>query len=190
VFNPVDVTSTPVGSGTLRFSDKDTGTFDYTVKGIRQTKTITRAILGRVPRCTWGERPNLALTTNYQDLWWAAPPGSESGWGINLNHQGDTVSATWFTYGSDGAPLWLVVTASKTAPGVYTGDLHLTAGARFDAFNPVAVQWTKVGTATLTFADGNNATFAYTVAGVAPSTVKQTKTITRLVFAPPGTACR
>ena len=189
-FTPADVTSTPVGSATLKFRDKDNGTFDYTVNGISQTKTITRAMLGRAPKCVWAELPNLVLATNYQDLWWAAPPGSEPWWGINLNHHGDTVSATWFTYGADGAPLWMAVTAPKTAPGVYTGDVHLTAGARFDAFDPAAVQRTKVGTATFTFADGNNATFAYTVAGVGPGTVTQTKAITRLVFAPPGTACR
>ena len=39
--------------------------------------------------------------------------------------------------------------------------------------------------ATVTFADGNNATFAYTVSGTA-----QTKPITRQVFSPPGTICR
>ena len=35
---------------------------------------------------------------NYTGLWWAAPTGSESGWGIYLAHQGDTIFATWFTY--------------------------------------------------------------------------------------------
>ena len=46
----------------------------------------------------------LALATpassapNYQGLWWNAPPNSESGWGINLTHQGDVIFATWFTY--------------------------------------------------------------------------------------------
>ena len=44
---------------------------------------------------------------------------------------------------------------------------------------------TKVGTATFTFSDGNNATFAYSVDGVS-----QTKPITREVFRSPGTVCR
>ena len=26
---------------------------------------------------------------SHTGMWWASPPGSESGWGINLNHQGD-----------------------------------------------------------------------------------------------------
>ncbi len=50
---------------------------------------------------------------------------------------------------------------------------------------------TKVGTATLTFADGNNAAFDYTVqlAGMA-APVTQSKAITREIFTAPGTACR
>src|SRR5262249_5295456 len=37
-----------------------------------------------------------AASVNYQGLWWAAPAASESGWGINLAHQGDTIFASWF----------------------------------------------------------------------------------------------
>ena len=32
---------------------------------------------------------------NYEGLWWNSPAESESGWGINLAHQGDTIVATW-----------------------------------------------------------------------------------------------
>lgn len=190
-FNPSAVRAIEVGDGALTFTDTNNGTFRYTVNGITQTKTLVRQTFGPVPVCTWGAQTNLALATNYQDLWWNAPAMSESGWGINLNHQGDTIFATWFTYDLDGSPLWLVVTAHKTGPGIYSGDLYRTAGARFDAFNPANVVSTKVGTATLTFANGNSATFDYMaqVAGM-PSPVTQTKTITREIFAAPGTACQ
>jgi hypothetical protein len=116
-----------------------------------------------VPTCIWSGQPNLALASNYQDLWWGYPAGSEAGWGINFTHQGDTIFATWFTYDHDRDPLWLVVTAPKTAPGVYSGDLYRTTGPSFSAvpFNPSLVMPTKVGVATFTFADGNSATFAY-----------------------------
>ena len=189
-FSPANVTSTPVGSGTLSFSDANNGMFDYTVNGVHQTKAITRQVFGPLPTCTFGGLTNLALATNYQDLWWAAPAASESGWGINLNHEGDTIFATWFTYDLDGTPMWLVVTAPKTGPAVYTGDLYRTAGARFDAFDATRVVPTKVGTATFTFADGNTATFAYSITGVGPNLVTQTKTITREIFAAPGTVCQ
>ena len=45
-----------------------------------------------------GAVQDLALAPNYQGMWWAAPANSESGWGSNFAHQGDTVFATW----SDG----------------------------------------------------------------------------------------
>ena len=82
--------------------------------------------------------------------------------------------------------MWLVVTANKSAPGIYTGTLYRTTGPAFNAvpFNPAAVG-TNVGTATLTFTDGNTASFAYTVNGVS-----QVKTISREIFRPPGTVCQ
>ena len=185
-FSPAQVMATAVGNGTLTFSDPNDGNFAYTVNGIAQNKAITRQVFGPLPSCATASG-NLAAATNYQDLWWAAPAGSESGWGINFTHQGDTIFATWFTYDVDHTPMWLVVTAPKTAPGVYSGTLYRTTGPAFNAvpFNPANVMATAVGMVTLTFTDGNNATFAYTVNGIA-----QMKAITREVFNPPGTVCQ
>jgi hypothetical protein len=186
-FNPMLVTPTQVGTGTLSFSDANNGTFAYTVNGIAQTKNITREVFGPLPTCTFGAQPNLGLATNYQDLWWASPAGSESGWGVNFTHQGDTIFATWFTYDLDHTPMWLVVTAQKTAPGTYAGTLYRTTGPAFNAvpFNPANVVATAVGTATLSFTDGTTGTFAYTVNGIS-----QTKAVTREVFTNPGTVCQ
>jgi hypothetical protein len=186
-FNPAAVTNTAVGNGTLTFSDANDGSFKYTVNGVTQTKTITRQVFGPLPTCTFGTQPNLALATNFQDLWWNAPAGSESGWGINFTQQGNIIFATWFTYDHDGTPLWLSATATNTAPGTYTGTLYRTTGPAFNAtpFNPANVILTAVGTATLIFANGNGATFAYTVNGES-----QVKSITRQVFRAPGTVCQ
>jgi hypothetical protein len=185
-FNPMLVTPTQVGTGTLTFSDGNNGTFAYVVNGISQTKNITHQVFGPLPTCTSGAG-NLAAATNYQDLWWAAPAGSESGWGINFTQEGDTIFATWFTYDLDGTPMWLVVTAPKTAPGTYAGTLYRTTGPAFNAvpFNPASVVPTPVGTATLSFTNGNAGTFAYTVNGVA-----QAKAVTREVFSGAGTTCQ
>jgi len=80
-----------------------------------------------------------------------------------------------------------VVTAPKSSPGVYSGMLFRTTGPALNAvpFNPANVLATQVGTATFSFADGNNANFAYTVNGIA-----QNKAITREVFTNPGTVCQ
>jgi hypothetical protein len=189
-FPPGATIPAAVGSATLTFTDANNGTFAYTVNGIPQVKPITREAFGPLPTCTFGMQPNLAIATNYQDLWWAAPAGAESGWGINFTHQGDTLFATWFTYDLNGVPLWLVVTAPKTLTGVYSGTLYRTMGPMFNAFDPTKVVTIPSGTATFTFADGNNATFAYTVTGVTPAPVTQTKQITRQVFRAPGTICQ
>jgi hypothetical protein len=92
-----------------------------------------------------------------------------------------------------GAPLWLVVTAVKIRPGVYTGDLYQTSGPAFNSvpFDSSKVVATKVGTVTFTVVDGNNVTFAYSVqlADMAAPAV-QAKPITREIFTAPGTTCQ
>jgi hypothetical protein len=185
-FDPAQVTQTQVGTGTLTFGDTNNGTFAYTVNGISQLKSITRQVFGPLPVCATATT-SLSAATNYTDLWWAAPAGSEAGWGINLAQEGTTIFATWFTYDPDRTPLWLSVTAANTAPGVYAGTLYRSVGPAFNAapFNPANVVLTPVGTATFTFADGNAATFAYDVNGV-----QQVKSITRQVFQGSGTLCQ
>jgi hypothetical protein len=120
-------------------------------------------------------------------LWWAAPAGAESGWGINLTHQGDVIFATWFTYDLDGAPLWVSVTANKSAANTYSGKLYKTSGPPFNSvpFDPSRVGLTEVGTGTFRFASGNLGTFSYTLNGIS-----QDKSIVRQVFRPPGTLCQ
>jgi serine protease len=186
-FNPAAVTPGPVGTATLTFSDANNAQFAYTLDGISQVKSITRELFGTPPSCVFGAQPDLALATNYQDLWWASPPGSESGWGINLTMQSNVIFATWFTYDVDGTPLWLSATASSAGPGVYSGALVRSTGPAFNSvpFNPAVVTRAPVGAATFSFSDGNHATFTYTV-----GSVTQSKAITREVFVSPGTLCQ
>jgi hypothetical protein len=184
-FAPMQITAVAVGSATISFSDANNATFAYTVNGIGQTKAITRQAFGPLPSCATAAEP-LAASENYQDLWWSAPPGSESGWGINLTHQGDTIFATWFTYDTDRTPLWLSFTAQKSAAMTYSGTLYRTRGPAFNTlpFNPSNVTPTAVGDASFTFIDGNSARFSYTVNGTS-----QARPITREVFTGSGTIC-
>ena len=193
-FDPTRVQRVAVGAATLTFSDGNNGTFAYTVNGVAQTKSITRQVFGALPTCVWGALGDLTLATNYTDMWWAAG-GAESGWGINftqqLTQQGDIIFATWFTYDYTGAALPMSAQLDKVGSNVYSGTLIRTSGPPFNAvpFNPDAVIRTPVGTATVTFTNGNAATFSYQVNdGI--KTVTQTKSITRQIFRPPGTVCR
>ncbi|HLX22453.1 MAG TPA: S53 family peptidase [Usitatibacter sp.] len=185
-FNSSSVTATAQGTGTLTFFDANNGSFSYAIGGVSQSKAITREVFGTMPTCgpTTGDP---AAATNYTDLWWASPPGSESGWGINLTHESSTIFATWFTYDASGSPMWLVVSAPQSAPNTYSGTLYRTTGPPFNSqpFNPQGVNATQAGSASFTFANGNSAQFAYTV-----GSVSQTKTITREVFVGNGTTCQ
>jgi hypothetical protein len=123
--------------------------------------------------------PQTPAVLNFQGMWWAAPAGFESGWGINFAHQGDVIFATWFTHDLNRNAWNLSLSAFQTGPNTFSGTLNLASGPPLGSvpFDPAQVQRMAVGSATLTFADGNNGTFAYTVNGVS-----QTKPITRQVF--------
>jgi subtilase family serine protease len=184
-FDPSRVTATAVGNATLTFSDSNNGFFAYTVGSTAQSKPITREVFGAMPACATATQA-LSILANYTDLWWASPAGSESGWGINLTHEGTAIFASWFTYDTNDRPMWLVAAAPQTGDMSYSGTLYRTTGPAFNSvpFNPASVVATPVGSVTFTFADGNNATFAYTVNGVS-----QAKAITREIFGSSGTAC-
>jgi len=186
-FDPARVTVTEVGSATFTFADANSGTFAYTVGGVSQSKAITRQVYsGPVPTCA--TNGTAGASPNYQDLWWHSPAGSESGWGVNLAHQGNILFATWFTYGADGKDRWLSMSdGERTGPGTYSGALYRTTGPAFNAvtWNQSLVTVAEVGRATFSFSDANNGTFSYTVDGVS-----QSKAIMRQVYALPSTVCR
>jgi hypothetical protein len=180
-FNTSSVTPTLVGVGSIAIADADHVTVDFSETG--STRTLARQQFGVLPTCIFGQVADLTKVTNYTDLWWNP---NESGWGINLAHQGDTIFAAWYTYGGDGTPMWLVTTAVKSETGTYAGDLYRTVGPAGPG-----VQATPVGAATFSFANGNNGTFAYSVQLAGMSTaVTQTKPITRQIFTMPGVACQ
>ena len=122
---------------------------------------------------------------NYQALWWRSPADSESGWGVNITHQGDILFATWFTYDTDGSGMWLVMSSGvKTGENTYAGALYRTTGAPFSNYNAAQFQYTQVGTAQFAFTDANNGTFTYTVNGTT-----QAKPITRQIYSSPVPTC-
>ena len=171
-----------VGAMTLRFTGADRGTLQYTFNGTAVAKSIEKQAFGPLPACSAiaGSR---AGETNFQDLWWNP---AESGWGLNVTHQGNTLFATLFTYAPDGRDLWLVASGlSRQSDGRFTGELYRTQGPAFNAAPWGAVTVAPVGTMTLAFANGERGTLTYTFNG---ATV--TKSIERQVFAATAPACR
>ena len=186
-FDPSKVAARQVGDLDVAFVDASNARFDATVDGIGVTKFITPQIFGSpVPTCVTGGAPG--AQPNYTDLWWKSPAGSESGWGLFLTHQGDVVFTVWFTYDTDGRPVWFVGSnITKTGNATYSGTLYRTFGPPFSAspWDPSKVSAMPVGSATLSFSDASNGTFTHTVNGFSHSDA-----ITREVFASPATACR
>jgi hypothetical protein len=151
--------------------------FDYTIDNIPQTRRLERAqFVANAPVCsfTTGSR---ASATNYTDVWWQQ---AESGWGVSIIHQGDLIFIAWYTYGADGKAMWVTGLATRQADGSYSGDLNRPAsGTPFNQINGPATAFPvpTVGSFSLRFSDGENASFSYTLDGVT-----QTKPISRLVF--------
>ena len=113
---------------------------------------------------------------NHTALWWNP---AESGWGLNVNHQGNKVFATLFTYDSTG-PMWLVMSDSTLqSDGSYQGVLYRTTGPAFNTvpFTGSAVAATSVGTMRIAFSGTNSATLTYTFNGT-----QVTKSLQRQAF--------
>ncbi len=105
-------------------------------------------------------------TTNYTSLWWAGEV--ESGWGMNLNHQGNIIFGTLFTYDA-GKGIWLILSRGERQPdGSYQGLLYQTTGPAFNAnpFTPIsAANLTPVGSMRLRFSGPDNGTLVYSAFG-------------------------
>ena len=114
---------------------------------------------------------------NVHGMWWRGI--SESGWGMNLVHQGNTVFATWFTYDADGSDLWLVMdNLQLVGTDKWSGSVYRTSSSPFGApYDNSRFAATPVGTATFTFTDASNGSVTWTVNGTT-----LTKPITKFVY--------
>jgi hypothetical protein len=185
-FTPIGAANvTRVGTMSVSFSQANAGTLSYSVNGVSVTKNIQRQVYGSRSANCLPTAASRGASTHYQDLWWNA---GESGWGINVTHQDNTLFATLFTYDPGGRDLWLVMSAgARQADGSYLGDLYRTRGSAFNTqpFPPIgAGDVTSVGNMRLRFTNGDSGTLTYTYNG---ATV--TKQITRQVFSSPTSAC-
>ena len=178
--NPANVVR--VGSMTVSFSGDNAATLAYDVDGVHVSKSIQKQVYGSAAAVCDTTTASRETATNYQDLWFNA---AESGWGLNVTHQDQTLFATLFTYGSNNQGLWLVMSGGTLqADGSYSGDLYRTSGPAFNAPAWGAVTVTRVGTMRLRFAHGAAATLDYSVDGV-----NVHKSIVRQEFSSPRPLC-
>ena len=173
-----------VGRMSLTFSTATTATLSYTYLGTAVSKNIVPFVFGTMAASCTSTTGNRSALSNYQDTWWNP---AESGWGLSIVHQDNTLSAALSTYDLAGNNLWLVSPAILQPDGSYLGALYRTTGPAFNAqpFTPITgANIATIGTMRFTFSDGISGTLAYTVNGVPVS-----KSITRLVFSDTVPAC-
>lgn len=119
-FDPSRVTATKVGTATIDFSSYAAATFTYSLAGVTQTKTIARQPFGNGSP-VWGN--------DVTDIWWNA---AENGWGLTLAQHNNNIFGVWFTYDTDGQPLWAVMPGVTFSDGhTFTGTLYTTTGPYF-----------------------------------------------------------
>jgi hypothetical protein len=135
------------------------GNYQAELQVVSSTGTVLRS-LGSATFSVDGRSADNDPLWNLTDLWWDP---AESGWGINIvQHGSGKIFATWFVYGSDGAPVWYVIPDGQwLASGVaYSGQIYRTTGPQFcnsgeactgPAFDSskVTVTWVGEGTISL-----------------------------------------
>src|SRR5688572_18221962 len=106
---------------------------------------------------------------------WINP--DESGWGLNLFHQGDTLFGALFVYGTDGQPRWYVASSLVSSddgplddrPASYFGAIYEATGPGFAGpFDPARVTRRQAGNMRVELGE-ISAAVEYTIDGVTVS---------------------
>lgn len=185
---PAITSETQIGNIRLAFGDDDSLEFEYEVGSLpAQQKQLSRFPFGdRTLACRPSPTPSRAAASNYSDMWY--DPAS-SGWGLFINQVDQTLVAIWYTYDSDGEPVFFVITASPEAPSQnrFSGIVYRQPdGTPFSEINDMepSGEAIEIGTASFEFSDGENGSFRYTI-----GSVEQSKPITRLQVGSVPTVC-
>jgi hypothetical protein len=116
------------------------------------------------------------FSTDYTDLWFNPV---ESGWGINVIQQGNTMFATLFVYGPDQTARWYVASSLHgSSTTTFSGPLYRTTGPYFGASWTGGGPAVQVGTLTFNFNTPSTASLMYSVDGVTVN-----KSVQRQTFA-------
>lgn len=184
---PAFTTATAIGTATARPAPDGALDFGWRIDGVERVERVRRLEFAADETVCEFATGSRADATNYTDLWWNP---AESGWGLNIDHQGDALYLAWYTYGSDSRALWMIAAPLQKQPdGSFTGNVVRAAAgtpyAEIAGAPATSFPLPTVGTATVRFTDGERGSFTYTVDGIT-----RTRPIERLVFASPPSVCR
>jgi hypothetical protein len=151
-FDASQVVATKVGTATFNFAPSGEAAgvalFTYNVNGVAKSERIQRQSFGNAS-AQWG--------IDFTDLWFNP---AESGWGLSLAQHGNNVFAVWYTYDTDGQPLWLVMPGVQfTSAVAFNGKLYTTTGPYYGAstFDASSVKLSEAGTAAISVNIGASA---------------------------------
>ena len=140
------------GKATLQFSTPTSATFQY---------------LGGYKHAIQRYQFASAAPGAYHGYWFGG--AAQSGWGLHVAQQGDTIFATWYTYGADGTPTWFFMPgATKLSATHYSGGLYRTTGGSWptmEHYDPNATKATAAGTLDLSFTSDSAGTMTAVVDG-------------------------
>ncbi|MCG6116681.1 MAG: hypothetical protein MEQ07_00545 [Aquimonas sp.] len=158
-----------VGTARMSFPQPDRMRFEYSVGSISQTKTLDRFDWGdQLLECA-ASTADPAGFDNFTALWWNP---SQDGWGLQLNHVGELLAGTWYTYGEDRQPTWFQFLARREADGRFRGELQRgRRGVPFSQIDgqPASQEIERVGSVELEFANGAQAVLRHTQGGTTAS---------------------
>jgi uncharacterized protein (DUF1800 family) len=104
-----------------------------------------------------------AQTANLVGFWWKS---AEPGWGMSIQQQGTSTFAVWYTYDTQGVPIWYTLTCSFGTGSACAGDLYTAKGAPLAPTSGVPNSTAiKVGTGSLT-TTGAQLSLSYTIGAV------------------------
>jgi hypothetical protein len=172
---PPHIAVTELGAAGFVFNADGSATF-MTPTSPQGVESITPEVFASDESSTT-EGAAASAPTRYQGFWANA---DESGWGLYLAHQADVVFGIWLTYAPNGNPLWYSMPLAKGEGSSYSGPIMLTTGPAFDdaVYDVDRVGATEVGSATMTFDDGDNGHLEYSLPGL----YSGTRDVARQVF--------
>lgn len=192
---PPVTTATPVGAGTLAFTQCDSGTLTYAFSdGSGRSGSIPLTRITPNVTCAIGSAPaadaDFALSGN-----WFDPATSGQGFVFEVNPRAPVFFFAWYTYAPSGQAAgasgqrWFTGQAGYT-PGSRTMSLVLfeTTGGVFDQPTMPAASTLPVGTSTVTFANCASAQLQFDFTSGSMAGRSGTIALTRVGPAPPGCA--
>ena len=156
-----------LGRATIAFDGANSGSLDYSIRGITGHKAITRILFGEGGA---SRLPGLG------DMWWGGL--AQNGWGFSVLQQGRDLFTLWFTYDESGAATWFAMPAGGwTDDRTFRGALYRSAGASWLAPSYDASQFrmNEIGWLSTRYNEDGTATFQYSMGGSPVATLPLTR---------------